>query len=199
MAESLQVRVSDRETTGGGASRALRRQGLIPGVLYGENAESVSLSVDPRDIVKGLNTPGFFTTIFDVQVGGKKERALVKDVQFHPVTDAPVHVDFLRVGKNSKVKVFIPIAFENKAKCPGLKQGGTLSPAMRGLEVVCTSDAIPHRLEVDLADKEVNARMTTNDINLPEGVRLADPRQAGNTVANIMPPKVRRGAAAASE
>lgn len=195
MSETIQMRVTDRGDMGGGASRALRRQGLIPGILYGEGANNVSISVDPRDVEKGLHKPGFFTTVFDLEVGGKKERALVKDVQFHPVTDAPMHVDMLRVGKKSRVKVFVPILFENRTLSPGIKQGGTLSPTMRGLDIVCTSDDIPHHLSVDLTGKEVSARITTNDIELPKGARLADPRQVGHTVANIMPPKVRRGGA----
>ena len=197
MSQALQLRVSDRETTGGGASRALRRQGLIPGIIYGEDASPVSVCIDPRDVEKGLNATGFFTTVFDLTIGGKKERALVKDVQFHPVTDAPIHVDLLRVGKESRIKVFVPFVFENRAMSPGLKQGGTLTPAMRGIEVVCGAGNIPHQITVDLTGAEVNARITTSDLVLPEGVRLADVRQEGHTVANIMPPKVRRGAASA--
>lgn len=195
MSAELAIRVGERDRLGGGASRSLRRDQMIPAVVYGENKGNVHFSVDPRDIEKGLHHPNFFTNIFTLKVGGKDEAVLVKDVQFHPVKDIPLHVDFLRVSQKSTVKVNVPIVFTNRTKCPGLKQGGTLTIAMRDLKVKCSADLIPSQLEIDLANKEVNTRITTNDLTFAEGVTLFDTRQKGATIANIVPPKVKKAAA----
>lgn len=194
MSADLTIRVGNRETTGGGASRALRREGMIPAVIYGDGKDNAHFSVDPRDIEKGVHHPNFFTHIFNFDVNGKKESVLVKDIQLHPVKDTPLHVDFLRVGKKSTVKVSVPIIFTNKSKSPGIKQGGTLNIAMREIKVQCGADNIPSQLEINLTGMEVNTRITTANLTFPEGVRILDARQEGATIANIVPPKVKKGA-----
>lgn len=195
MSAELAIRVGNREKLGGGASRSMRREGMIPAVIYGENKDNVHFSVDPRDIEKGVHHPNFFTNIFKLKVDGKEESVLVKDIQFHPVKDTPLHVDFLRIGKKSDVKVNVPIIFTNRTACPGLKQGGTLTVAMRDLKVCCTADKIPSQLEIDLSGMEVNTRITTNDLTFSDGVAIFDSRQEGATIANIVPPKVKKAAA----
>tara|TARA_A100000171_G_C2071948_1_gene115167 strand:- start:66 stop:668 length:603 start_codon:yes stop_codon:yes gene_type:complete len=192
MSGDLNIRVGTRDKVGGGASRAERKAGMIPAVIYGENKENIHFTVDPRDISKGVHHPDFFTNLFNLDIAGKKETVLVKDIQFHPVKDVPLHIDFLRVGKKSKVKVSVPIIFTNRAASPGLKQGGTLAIAMRDIEVRCTADKIPSQLAIDLTGKEVNVRVTTADLQFDSGVSIADTRQEGATIANIVPPKVKK-------
>ena len=123
--ETFKVQV--RTQTGGGTSRALRRSGMIPGILYGGDKENVPLMVDPRDVEKGLRYSSFYSKIFELDINGEKERTLARAVQLHPVTDRPMHIDFWRVGKNTKIHVSIPLHFLNENKCPGLKQGGLLN------------------------------------------------------------------------
>lgn len=195
MSGDLTMRVETRDAVGGGASRALRRTGMIPAVIYGEKGDNVHFAVDPRDIETGLRQASFFTTLFDLKIGPQKETVLVKDIQFHPVKDTPLHVDFLRVTPKSEVKVRVPLVFTNEARCPGLKQGGTLTVALRDVALRCKADTIPSRLEINLEGRDLNARMTIADLTLSEGIQLADPRQAGATIANIVPPKVKQSAA----
>ncbi len=121
------MRVTARNSVGKGESRALRLQGLIPGILYGGGKENTTLAVDPRDVLKGLQYRGFYTKIFEFSINGMNERVLCKAVQLHPVTDQPLHIDFLRVNKDTKVHVGIPVKFINETECPGLKLGGLLN------------------------------------------------------------------------
>ncbi|MGI4850360.1 MAG: 50S ribosomal protein L25/general stress protein Ctc [Janthinobacterium lividum] len=180
--------VQPRETTGGGPARALRRTGLVPGILYGGEGENIALSVDPRDILKGLNQSGFYTTIFELDLHGKKEQALARHIQFHPVTDAPMHIDFWRVSKDSKIHLAIPIQYINENKCPGIKQGGLLNTVIHALEVTCSSHNIPEHFTIDLTDKEIGTTIHTDELTLPEGVIITH-AERDNILATIVVPK----------
>ncbi len=182
-------RIQPRENTGGGASRSLRRTGMVPGILYGGEGENLTLSVDPRDILKGLNQSGFYTKIFELDFNGKKEQALVRHIQFHPVTDAPLHIDFWRVGQNTKIHVAVPIQYINENKCPGIKHGGLLNIVLHSLDVTCLGNKIPDHLTIDLADREIGSTIHLEELEIPEGVTVSHPER-DNTLATIVAPKV---------
>lgn len=185
-------KVQIRPQTGGGASRLLRRSGMIPAILYGGEKENISLMVDPRDVEKGLHQSGFYSRIFELDVGDKKEQALVREVQFHPVTDRPVHMDFLRVRKDSKIHVAVPVHFLNENQCPGLKQGGILNIVLYDLDVTCAAGSIPAELTVDLTGLEIGAIIHTDVLQLPKGVVISHPDR-DNTLATIVAPKISQG------
>ena len=180
-------RIQTREKLGGGASRALRREAMVPGVLYGDNKDNVHLAVDPRDIVKGLNTSGFYSKIYELKLNGKSERAMVREVQFHPVTDRPIHMDFMRVSKGAKIHLNVPVVFKNEDKCPGIKQGGVLNIVLHTLEVTCGVDNIPDNIEVDLKDLHAGASIHTDQIKLGAGVTVRHPER-DVTLATIVTP-----------
>lgn len=188
-------RLEVRENLGGGASRALRRNAMVPGVIYGAGAENVHVSVDPRDITKGLNTTGFYATLFELNVGKKKERVLVRDVQMHPITDQPMHIDFVRMKKGAKTHVNIPVRFENEDKCPGLKKAGKLNIVLHSIEVTCSVDAIPDEFVVDLSKLDLSEAVHTADLEMPEGAEVTHPERDVTVVTIIAP----RGAAAKEE
>ena len=148
--------------------------------------------VDPRDVEKGLHQSGFYSRIFELDVGDKKEQALVREVQFHPVTDRPVHMDFLRVRKDSKIHVAVPVHFLNENQCPGLKQGGILNIVLHDLDVTCAVGSIPAELTVDLTGLEIGAIIHTDVLQLPKGVVISHPDR-DNTLATIVAPKISQG------
>lgn len=185
------LRVEVREKIGRGASRALRQSGLVPAVIYGAGKENSNFAVDVRDIMKNLQDPGFFTHLYELKLGNTTERALVKDVQFHPVTDMPLHVDFLRVSKDSKITVAVPITFINEDKSPGLKRGGVLNIVIHNLELNCPVDNIPDHLTIDLSGLEIGVSIHTDTLGLPKGVTVAH-IERDNTIATILAPMVQK-------
>lgn len=189
MTQQISISASKRERAGKGAARATRREGLLPCVVYGEKKDPVMFAVDPRVIMKGLETGHFFNSIFEIDVEGKKERALPRDVQFHPVTDQPLHVDFLRVGKHTRVAVMVPVNFLNEEKCPGLKKGGILSVVRREVELFCFVDEMPDEVQCDLSSFEVGDTVHISNVTLPEGA-IPTITDRDFVVANIAAPKV---------
>jgi len=184
-----------RDKTGGSTGQALRENGMIPSVLYGADKENVNLSIDPRAILKAMDFVNFYTTVFELDIEGKKDRAMVREVQFHPVTDEPLHVDFMRITPGKKIRMNIPIVFINHDKSPGIKRGGLLNVVSHSLDVICQTDNIPAQITVDLAGQQVGTSIKTGTLELGEGVRTfnPDPRQ---TIATLVAPKVKGGAAA---
>ncbi len=180
-------RIEDRKNLGTGASRVLRSSGMVPAVLYGDSKDNEYFAVDERDIVSGLDNAKFFSTVYNIKVGGKMNKVLVKDVQFHPVTDMPLHIDFIRVAKNAKTHVNIPIRFENEEKCPGIKKGGVLNIVMHSLEIKCLVENIPNEIVIDLKDLDISGSIHTVDIALGEGVVPAHPER-DVTIATIVTP-----------
>ena len=137
MAEAIAVSAQRREIAGKGAARAERKAGRIPAIIYGDKKTPLSISVDGRDLKKLYQSPRFFTQIFVLQVDGEKHEVLARDLQLHPVTDGPIHIDFMRVKDTTKVTVEVPVDFLNRDKCPGLKLGGVLNAVRRKIELVC--------------------------------------------------------------
>jgi large subunit ribosomal protein L25 len=167
----------------------MRRAGRVPAVVYGAKQPPSMISVDPKDLMRALRAGSFLATVFDVDVNGKTERVLPRDVQFDPLTDRPMHVDFLRVSPTTTVTVDIPVAFRNEEASPGLKRGGLLNIVRHEIEAHCRADAIPHHIEVDLTGLDIGDSVHISMVTLPEGVRptITD---RDFTVATIAAPTV---------
>jgi large subunit ribosomal protein L25 len=144
---------------------------MVPGVIYGEKQEPILVNVDSRKLQFMLRDGGFFTHLYDVEVAGGHHRVLARNVQFDPVTDRPLHIDFLRVGVATRITVDVPVHFHNDAQSPGLKRGGVLNVVRHTIEVVCRADGIPARLEVDLTGWDIGDSIHISNVALPEGVR----------------------------
>jgi large subunit ribosomal protein L25 len=170
MSDTLTLPAETRERAGKGASRALRRSGRVPAVVYGAKEEPIGIHVEEKELVRQLGTGHFFNSIVEVEVGGKKVRTLPKDVAFHPVTDRPLHVDFLRVSKDAKVHVNVPVVFANEEASPGLKRGGVLNVVRHDLDLVCSPDKIPDDVVIDVTGLEVGDSIHISNVKLPAGV-----------------------------
>jgi large subunit ribosomal protein L25 len=170
MSEALTLPAETRERAGKGASRALRREGRVPAVVYGGNEEPLSIHVEEKELRRQLGTGHFFNSVVEVEVGGNKLRTLPKDVAFHPVTERPLHVDFLRVSKNAKVHVNVPVVFANEEASPGLKKGGVLNIVKHELDLVCEADKIPDDIIIDVTGLEIGDSIHISHVKLPKGV-----------------------------
>lgn len=173
MSDALTLPAETRDRAGKGASRALRREGRVPAVIYGGKEEPTPIHVEEKLLRKQLGTGHFMNSIVEIELGGKKLRTLPKDVAFHPVSDRPTHVDFLRLAKGAKVDVNVPVVFVNEEKSPGLKKGGVLNVVRHELELVCDADKIPSEIEIDVTDKEVGDSIHISHVTLPEGSESA--------------------------
>ena len=170
MAESRTIAADQRTGTGKGAARFARRQGLVPGVVYGGEHPPVSINVNAHELRMLLRDPAFSTYLFDLRVSDKRYDVLARDVQVDPVTDLPIHVDFLRVSKTTVLTVEIPVRFLNEDQCPGLKKGGVLNVVRHGIEVTCQATSIPEGIDIDLSGYDAGASVHISDISLPDGV-----------------------------
>ena len=168
MSTSFEIIANLRDRAGKGAARAVRRQGLVPAVLYGDKKPANNLTVDPRQIFKALETGRFFSTVYEIKIGKKKERALARDVQFHPVTDQPLHVDFLRLSGDTKINVMVAVNFINEDKSVGLKEGGLLNIVRHEVELIVPSDDIPQQIDVDLTNFKVGDTINFSAAILPK-------------------------------
>ena len=171
MSDYAVLEAAARDRAGKGAARAIRREGRVPGVIYGGGRDVVLLTMDPRVLNARMRRTGFFATQFHVDVAGEKHRVLPKEVQFHPVTDDPIHVDFLRVTDRTRVTVEIPVRFVNEEAAPGLEVGGVLSVVRHTVEVATAAGNIPEEIVVDLSGMEIGDSVRIGSISLPEGVR----------------------------
>ncbi|UIJ44560.1 50S ribosomal protein L25/general stress protein Ctc [Sphingomonas cannabina] len=169
MSETLTLSAETRDRAGKGASRALRREGRVPAVIYGNKKDPVGVSLSERELVKALNTGHFMNSV--VMVNG--ERTLPKDVHFHPVTDRPLHVDFLRISEHAKVTVAVPVVFTDEEEAPGIKRGGVLNVVRHELELVCDAAHIPDEIHISLKGVEVGDSIHISAVTLPKGVESA--------------------------
>ncbi|MAM67541.1 MAG: 50S ribosomal protein L25/general stress protein Ctc [Pseudomonadota bacterium] len=189
MAEVETVPASPRESAGKGSARQARRDGLVPAVIYGNKEEPIMLTLERRVLSKELTNPQFYIQLVDIEIDGAKHRVLPRDVQFHPVSDAPMHVDFLRFDPNRKITAAVPVAFEGESESPGLKGGGVLNVVRYEVEVLCTADNIPPELILHLAGLEVGDSLHASSISLPEGVEFVI-SDRDFTIATIAAPTV---------
>ena len=170
MANVGALNVQERDRAGKGAARAARREGLVPGVIYGDNKEPTLISMKPRDLFVEMHKPGFAMKVFEISVGNETQKAMAQDVQMHPVRDTPVHVDFRRIGKNTVVNVAIPVQFSNEEESPGIKAGGVINMVRHEIEVRARPDALPESFEIDLTGLEIGDSVHISAIKMPEGV-----------------------------
>ena len=178
-----------RSGAGKGIARAARRAGQVPAVIYGNNEEPVLITVDDRELRKTISRPGFFIHLMDIDIDGAKHRVLPRDTQLHPVTDAPLHVDFLRYNPNRKLTVEVPVTFLNEDDCPGLREGGMLNIVRHAIEIQCTADAMPEGFEVDLTGLVVGDSIHASALALTAGVELTI-TDRDFTIATIAAPTV---------
>ena len=168
--DTYELKAQARERVGKGSSRELRRNGLIPAVIYGDNKEPISIALAIRDVAKQLQNGGFMTTVATIDVDGKKVRVLPKDYQLDPVRDFILHVDFLRVSAKTQVHVAVPVHFTNEEASPGLKRGGVLNIVRHEVDLNCAADSIPDALIADLTGMEIGDGVHISAITLPKGV-----------------------------
>jgi large subunit ribosomal protein L25 len=171
MAEAMELKAWTRARTGKGGARQARREGRIPGILYGDKDAPQPIAVDYRAISLQLLTGHFQSTVFMLDVEGAKTRVIPRDVQLDPVRDFPIHVDFMRVGKDALVTVAVPVRFLNEAASPGIKRGGILNVVRHEIEVRCPVDAIPEHFDVDLTGLEIGDAVHISGVPLPAGVK----------------------------
>ena len=171
------------------STHSLLSKGMVPGIIYGKGSEPTKIALEDKILKKLMNTGSFYSTIIDIDINGKVEKILPKQLQYHPVSDKLIHFDFLRVQENTKVNVEIPVEFLNQDKCPGLKKGGVLNTVRRLVELSCNANNIPSRLEFDLIESEIGDAVKISNINLPDGVTptITD---RDFVIATLVPPTV---------
>jgi large subunit ribosomal protein L25 len=173
MSEQLTLSAETRERAGKGASRAMRREGRVPAVVYGNKEEALAIHVEEKALMKMLNTGHFMNSVVMIDVAGGTARTLPKDVQFHPVTDRPMHVDFLRISEHSQVHVAVPVRFVNEEGSRGLKRGGVLNVVRHELELVCDAAEIPDEIVIDLTGYDIGDSIHISNVELPQGTASA--------------------------
>lgn len=197
MSNNHLLKAIERNNLGTGSARELRRNGMVPAIIYGPNKESITLAVSARELNIHYNKQGFLSHIFDIEVGKNKYRAIPKEIQLHPVTDAIEHMDFMHVDDNQKIKTNVPLHFINESKCPGIKQGGILNVARHFLEIYCFPGNIPESIEIDIAELIIGSTIHVSDLKLPKDVET---KIDGNiTIAALVSGKTSATAEAAAE
>jgi large subunit ribosomal protein L25 len=194
MAEIKKLAATVRSGTGKGAARSVRREGKIPAVIYGGGEAATPISLSYRDVHKLIYAGHFLTTIFEIEIDGKAERAIPRDYQLDVVRDTPMHVDFLRLKSGSKLKVGVPVHFVNVETAPGIKRGGSINIVLHTVELLVPADNIPESITADLTGLDFNDSVHISAVKLPEGVTPVD--KSNFTIATISPPA---GGAAAAE
>ncbi len=197
MVEMSKVIAKKRDRAGKGGARSSRRDGLIPAVIYGDKQPPMMIAVEPKSVERDMHKEGFFNHRLQIDVDGTAFDVLPRDVQVDPVTDKPLHLDFLRIGPDSIITVQVPVHFRNEAQAPGIKRGGVLNIVLHEITVRTKPDTIPEYFEVDLTGLEIGHSVHLSTLAIPEGVRGVS-RDKNATVASIAAPTVVREAAAAA-
>lgn len=194
MANVVAIEAETRLRAGKGAARATRRAGKVPAVIYGGHQEPNLIALDPRVVIRELHRGGWQSRQYEIGLGGQNIRALIRGVQFHPVTDAPEHVDFQRLISGERIRVTVPVHFEGEAVSPGLKRGGNLNVVRHAVEVMCDPDNIPDQFVVDLSTKDFNDNVRWHDLQGTESSTPVIDRDF--VVATVAPPTKQEAAAA---
>lgn len=197
MSDVLTLAAQPRERGGKGASRAIRREGRVPAVIYGGKESASAIHVEAKSLIKILNTGLFLNSVVEIEIDGKKHMTLPRDVQFHPVTSRPLHVDFLRVSRHSQVVVQVPVRFQNEDASPGLKRGGVLNVVRHEIEVRCPANAIPDEIFIDVTGFEVGESIHISSVTLPADVTPTIDRDF--TIATIAAPSALKSQDGAEE
>ena len=186
MATVNELTATARPKAGKGAARAVRREGRVPGVIYGDNKAPIAIALDYKELRHKIFAGHFLTTVCELDVEGTKHRVIPRDFQLDPVKDNPIHVDFLRLGVGARVRVRVPIHVKNADQAPGIKRGGTVNIVTHTIEVQCLADDIPQSFDVDLTGLDINYSRHLSDIHVPENVRVLE--QGDVTLVTIVPP-----------
>ncbi|MEK9725315.1 MAG: 50S ribosomal protein L25/general stress protein Ctc [Rhodospirillaceae bacterium] len=189
MANTTAFAAEPRERAGKGAARATRRDGRVPGVIYGNKQKPVLISIDPIELMKQLQSPGFFAHVYEVSVGGETHRVLARDLQLDPVTDQPIHIDFMRFSASTRLNIDVEVHFINEQTCPGLRRGGVLNIVRHAVELRCRPDSIPETLIADLSGLDIGDSIHISAITLPADVELTI-TDRDFTIATIAAPSV---------
>ena len=198
MSDTLNMSAETRERVGKGASRALRRDGRVPAVIYGNKQEPLSIHVEEKALVKALSTGHFMNTVVMIEANGQQIRTLPKDVQFHPVTDRPMHADFLRIGEHTTVHVNVPVVFTDEEGSPGIKRGGVLNIVQHDIELVVDAALIPDEITISLTGLEVGESIHISNVTLPRGATAAI-TDRDFTIATIVAPSALKSQAGENE
>lgn len=186
MATVMELKATARPSVGKGAARAERRAGKVPGVIYGNNQPPLPISVEDRELRQRILAGRFLTTIYDINLEGKKHRVIPRDFHLDPVRDFPIHVDFMRLGEGATIRVSVPLHVVKGEVSPGVKRGGTVNIVTHTLELECSVDNIPQYLEVDAGGLEISHSLHLSDVKLPDGVKSL--AREDITLVTIVPP-----------
>jgi large subunit ribosomal protein L25 len=187
MSDQLTLSAELRERAGKGASRALRRDGRVPAVIYGAGQQPTAIHIEERALVRALGTGHFMNSVVMINAGRGNIRTLPKDVQFNVVSDRPVHVDFLRISEHSKVTVAVPVAFTDEEEAPGIKRGGVLNIVRHELELTCDAASIPPEITISLSGLEIGDSIHISAVTLPAGAVSAI-EEHDFTIATVVAP-----------
>jgi large subunit ribosomal protein L25 len=169
MAKVITIAAEPRERVGKGASRAARRAGQVPAVIYGDNKEPEAIQIPQNEVIRLLNRGGFMSHTYEIKVGKTKANVLPRDLQLHPVSDAPMHIDFLRLGKGATVVMAVPVKVTGEEESPGLKRGGVINHTRHDIELNVPADAIPEFIEVSVATLDLGEAAKISNVTLPKG------------------------------
>ncbi|MCA6109890.1 50S ribosomal protein L25/general stress protein Ctc [Bradyrhizobium cenepequi] len=186
MATVKELKATARPKSGKGAARAERRAGRVPGVIYGDNKPPLTISVEDRELRQRILAGRFLTTLFDIDLDGKKHRVIPRDYHLDPVKDFPVHVDFMRLGEGATIRVSVPLHVINAETAPGVKRGGTVNIVTHTIDLECSVENIPQYIDADVGALEISYSLHLSDIKLPKGVKALSREDA--TLVTIVPP-----------
>jgi large subunit ribosomal protein L25 len=198
MSDTLTLSAQTRDRAGKGASRAMRREGRVPAVIYGNKQEAVSILLEEKALTKAMANGHFMNSVVMIDGVGQAIRTLPKDVQFHPVTDRPLHVDFLRIGEHTSVHVNVPVVFTDEETSPGIKRGGVLNVVAHELELICDAAEIPDQISISLDGLDVGASIHISAVTLPAGAKVVH-AEDDFTVATIVAPSALLSSEGAAE
>ncbi len=186
MATVKEMKATVRSKSGKGAARAERRAGRVPGVIYGDSKPPVAIALDHAELRQRIYAGRFLTSVYDIEIDGKKHRVIPRDYQLDPVKDHPLHVDFLRLGEGQPIRVNIAVRVINAEASPGIKRGGAVNIVTQAIEISCLPEDIPESIDVDIAGLEINYSKHLRDVKLPANVKVLAPEDM--TLVTIVPP-----------
>jgi large subunit ribosomal protein L25 len=191
MQEDYEIDAVSRDDQGKGASRRLRREGMVPGIIYGGGKDPQMIATKHNELFHRLENQSFYSHILNVKVDGKAQQVVLKDLQRHPSKPFLTHIDFMRVAASDRIKMNVPLHFLNEETAPGVKAGGQVSHLMTDVEVLCAARDLPEYIEVDVGAMELNDLLHLSDIKMPSGVELVafshgdDPAEHDASIASV--------------
>lgn len=195
---SINLNITVREKTGKKAARKLRHENLVPGIIYGDNKEPTLVQIGEKELLASCYTLAFLGHLIDVKIGSETQKVLPRDVSFDVVTGMPIHVDFQRIAKGAKLKINVPVEFENEEKSPGMKKGGVVNFVVHSLECLCPVEAIPEKIVIDMSGKELGHSFTLDHVKLPAGTEAVNPER-DHIIATIVAPRTGASEESATE